>query len=972
MNASVKKILRAMSFVLTSLLLGTTVCVFPNGASDSERELTVNDSETGTDVFTFDFFGKWVHEGGYPERFVGGDEHWTTTNVFGTAYPGVTLRFSGTRAQIFGHKVPEGAMADVTLDGSKVGEVDFYNPVRIEKTLLFDTGNLSDGEHTLTVTLTAAKNPSAGNTHEASIDYAVVTTSKTIPVTGARLSAGSIVLEPDMTYALSYTLLPDYATETPVMVFRSADESVAAVSQDGTVTATGTGQTEITVSPESGGFSASVSVTVREPVGDIWVGRVGDTNTHTLPGDYDAYFASLEKWTEKDIRTVLWQNDRATCKLDIMTKGQPQDGVTVTVGTLTDGYGRVFDGTVTAYFVKNVYAHDTGHMIPDLLDPATAPTDIPARTVTSIWIRIDSTENTQPGFYAGEVTVSAGGTDNRLVFPLRVEVIGLPAPDNTAELELWAYPYSSNRYYSGKDTAEYFGDGKDGVWHTHLDPAYEAGLISQLQLYKAGGGNSVTATIGEDPWNSQTPDPYPSMVKWTRGTDGKFAYDYTDFDYWVELNEKCGIDGRILCFSISDWANSLTYMDARSGKVKTEQLTPGSDRWKTVWGDFLTDFMAHTREKGWFDRVYVSMDERPANVVEAVLDLVESVRDGDGHCFKTSLAVFTFDTEYLFDRVTDLSLAYAMDASKLKTIAAHRRELGLTTTLYTCGAQNSALENQPGESLYSIWYAASEGTDGFLRWAFDAFNDDPRVSSEHRLFAAGDIYLIYPDVKGADTMRACSSARFEKLAEGCRDISKLNMLRQAYPDGVKDLDKTLKSIARSGAGTRSLTSEKATLDSVARRYALERLIKLAGPVTDETVVAAVGTARALLTGKADDSQLADAAAAFSYALYALTREAETSAGQNDTDTETYGDATGTDVPDGENGTTTAGTDVGTRAADTEPDGSAPNGTGEQTDIGCASFGSVPLIVTAAITGGAALCTAKRKKSKRPARDGSRR
>ncbi len=77
-----------------------------------------------------------------------------------------------------------------------------------------------------------------------------------------------------------------------------------------------------------------------------------------------------------------------------------------------------------------------------------------------------------------------------------------------------------------------------------------------------------------------------------------------------------------------------------------------------------------------------------------------------------------FDAEYLFDRVTDLSLAIYMDAAKLDKLTAHRRKLGLTTTLYTCGAQYSALENQPIESLYTMWYCEKRGADGFCagRW----------------------------------------------------------------------------------------------------------------------------------------------------------------------------------------------------------------------------------------------------------------
>ena len=75
------------------------------------------------------------------------------------------------------------------------------------------------------------------------------------------------------------------------------------------------------------------------------------------------------------------------------------------------------------------------------------------------------------------------------------------------------------------------------------------------------------------------------MIKWTRGADGKFTFDYSDFLYWVSLNQENGVDGRILAFSISDWANRVTYMDEARGRVVTEELTPGSHRWKQIWGE---------------------------------------------------------------------------------------------------------------------------------------------------------------------------------------------------------------------------------------------------------------------------------------------------------------------------------------------------------------------------------------------------
>ena len=62
-------------------------------------------------------------------------------------------------------------------------------------------------------------------------------------------------------YKLKYTVLPENATEKAV-TFASSDPSVAAVSEDGTVTGVSEGCAEITVTSVDGGISSAVTVTV--------------------------------------------------------------------------------------------------------------------------------------------------------------------------------------------------------------------------------------------------------------------------------------------------------------------------------------------------------------------------------------------------------------------------------------------------------------------------------------------------------------------------------------------------------------------------------------------------------------------------------------------------------------------------------------------------------------------------------------
>ena len=58
------------------------------------------------------------------------------------------------------------------------------------------------------------------------------------------------------------------------------------------------------------------------------------------------------------------------------------------------------------------------------------------------------------------------------------------------------------------------------------------------------------------------------------------------------------------------WGNYITYYDEEAaGEVRIE-YTPGEEDWKGLWTAFLNDFMAHSKEKGWFDITYISQENR--------------------------------------------------------------------------------------------------------------------------------------------------------------------------------------------------------------------------------------------------------------------------------------------------------------------------------------------------------------------------
>ena len=529
---------------------------------------------------------------------------------------------------------------------------------------------------------------------------------------------------------------------------------------------------------------------------------VGDNNYHIYPEDYDKLVkkytakraAELQSWTGS-----AWKNDHATSRIDMLTTDNGiKDAELVTADLVSPSGDRISSNNITFTYLSAVnavtLANNEDKLIFDVITHDTV-NSLTENNVHAAWVDIYVPEDTPAGVYSGKLAVKTG---NEVLadFDYSLEVLDMTLPDPDgwqSQLELWMYPYSACRYYSGKTSEEYFGitrlEGSSPdpapLHYVYLDKEYEAGLESQLELYRQAGGDAITATVVHDAWNSQTPDPYPSMVKWTKKSDGTFTYDYTDFDYWVELNMKHGIDGQIKVFSMAGIGWGIIYYDEATGTVKLDGSQPGTSGWKAMWKPFLTDFMAHLDEKGWLDITYMAMDERLVEVTTAVIDLVKSTKNEDGKTLKISCAINNMtELEHLFDQIDDLSVFSGLvdsDDSAIE-LCEERREAGLITTLYTCGGGNVVTYCDPAEAAHAVYKAYKYNSDGVMRWAFDAFNAEPHTSTYHTLYCPGDIYLIYPDKQDSGAMQAMSTPRYEKYTEGLRDMEKMNILRTLAPE----------------------------------------------------------------------------------------------------------------------------------------------------------------------------------------------
>lgn len=759
-----------------------------------EEVMDDTDVTTNNEMFKIQYQGSgWQTESGYPDLFYKGTNHYS--NDANASYE---MRFIGSSIEIIGSKNTAHADYTVSIDGKTAGDALAKLPSGgpQHQQSLFKKDGLSEGEHTLKV---ARKEGSSGAIQ---VD-ALKVNHKAIAPTGLAFDKASLSMEVGLQDHVKAVQTPDYATVSTI-TYSVADSSIATITQDGEITALKTGTTNVMAKIAGTALSASIVLTVL-PQGLPLKASVGTIYEHATQDDYKKVLAAGKNaWNE-----VAWRGDILNSKIDIATK-RAVHNVKVKATDFKNGNTVIPSSAVEIHWLKDTMANigrGNGSApvkpFPDIIHKG-GTIDIDAKKVQSAWIDINVPKDAKPGMYQGTINVTSDELEQPIPFAYTFEVIDLEQPDaldTSTEVQIWQHPFAVASYYGVSD-ADLFTEKH----FQYMRPS--------LKEYKELGGHDIVANIVEEAWNHQSYTGDPSMVKWVKKKDGTFTYNYDWFDKWVNFNIDEGVldpahnIGQIKCYSIVPWGNQITYYDEASQTTKKVSPTTGSEQWTTMWKPFLEDFMQHTKAKGWFDITYIAMDERGMQDLKNSVDVIESVKGADGKAFKISSAFnYSSGTDYSFlDRIDDISidLSHVNDASQdMRNMSAHRKELGLTTTIYTCTGDypsNYTISNM-SDNAWTMWYSLSQNTDGFMRWAWDNWVADPLQNVTYKYWEPGDGWFIYPVEKGSksDTY-FYKTPRYELLKQGVRDISKAKYLMAHSATLKPQIDSLVKSLKRPNKG----------------------------------------------------------------------------------------------------------------------------------------------------------------------------
>lgn len=418
----------------------------------------------------------------------------------------------------------------------------------------------------------------------------------------------------------------------------------------------------------------------------------------------------------------------------------------------------------------------SGNMAPSVVgDPLVEATsiNIPAYRAQPIWFTIKVPKNIAKGVYEGTISISADEY-KEVSYSLKLHVLNKVIPDPKSykfHLDMWVNISAIADYYK----IEYWSKK-----HWELIEKY-------LKEYASRGGKNIAVTITHEPWHkpwmqnsttSQSQYGYKSMVKWIKTKEGNWEFDYSIFDAYVDMATKLGINEAINAYSLAPFLTNqkIHFYDKKTKDVKILEMNIEDKLYKVIWSRFLKDFKKHLLEKGIFERVYLGFDEKPDEELHFLLGIIKEAApeflnriivaghpEGGKNAENLSIAYDYFPGQRLEKKDTVLS-----------TIT-HRNQNNKITTFYLCASPShpNTLSYSPAiESQLIPWLALKYNTNGYLRWAFNNWTDNP-FKKPVFIHAQGDDYQIYPGEE-----KPVSSIRWELLKEGIEDYELFRIVKE--------------------------------------------------------------------------------------------------------------------------------------------------------------------------------------------------
>ncbi|MFD0681053.1 MULTISPECIES: DUF4091 domain-containing protein [unclassified Paenibacillus] len=409
------------------------------------------------------------------------------------------------------------------------------------------------------------------------------------------------------------------------------------------------------------------------------------------------------------------------------------------------------------------------------------------RQIQQVWLEFEAGENTPAGSYEGKLKFYSHTLfedevlEKELTFTVTVNEQQLPeAKDYTFYLDLWQHNCNIARKYK----VEYWSDEHFGI------------LEHYLQKLADLGQKALSVLISESAWNGQQTyldrEPHDlfeySIVPVRRASDGTFFYDFSFLDRYIALGEKYGITSEIEIFGL---LNNWQYPDAGYGaivegypdaiRIRYYDEAGGCYRFMREVAqvkDYISALETHCVEKEWIDRVRIVADE-PADW-ELFQQRMTILREAaPAFSYKTAINHVEFIRKEATG-IKDYVPLFSAVVTEYEHLQSMRPLIPGKLVYYVCcepSRPNTFLKSPSIEARVIPWMVEKLKLDGFLRWNYTAWTDQPLESIICRptVWPAGDTNFVYPGPNGKPLL----SLRYKWLQRGIRDYEFMQLLKQS-------------------------------------------------------------------------------------------------------------------------------------------------------------------------------------------------
>lgn len=427
-----------------------------------------------------------------------------------------------------------------------------------------------------------------------------------------------------------------------------------------------------------------------------------------------------------------------------------------------------------------------------LLNQETRETD--ANIPSAMWVDIKIPEDAKAGDYTVKVKLYASdyNSDETLVceesIPLKVFAYTLPHyKDIKFHLDLWQH----NSNIARKHDVILWSDEHFAVMQKYVDS------LAVL------GQKSITVCVSEIPWGGQDccvnnrfmGNLYEySIIGITKEPDGSFTYDYSKMQRYIDMCTKAGFSGDIEVIGIVNvWQSKNMAMPAPCEDypeaIRLRYLDKSDGCYKYMRNESEIIHYVKSLEKYFIDtdqigRVRVTADE-PADVEKYRKSVAKLRKITPAFRLKTAINHAEFIDEFgdCIDDYAPYIKCTSMEYNKL--IKFKQEKTGKRFLWYVCCGHtnpNTFLRSTLEESRLIGLMTSYIRFDGFVRWNYTVWPDDPRSELRYGAFEAGDTNFVYPAHNGGVML----SLRYKNLQRGIMDYEIAEAIRREKGDEIAD------------------------------------------------------------------------------------------------------------------------------------------------------------------------------------------